>query len=447
MIVMKFGGTSVQDAPAIRRLMDIVETRPGRRLVVVSALAGVTNQLLEIAELAGQQRLEAALEKIDLLKSRHDEVARQLGLPESESQPLHKWWSQLHHIVEALVHLGEVSPRSRDLIYAFGELASSHLVARAFNGNAKAARWLDSRELVVTDATFGQAAVDFVVTTERLRTAMKMESAQVLIAQGFIGVTPEGQTTTLGRGGSDYSAAVYGACLEAERIEIWTDVSGILTCDPRIVASARPIPQIGFDEAAEMAFFGAKVLHPATIYPAIQRRIPIWILNSKAANDHGTEITFDGKSSDGVRGLAFKRNVTLVNLNSTRMLGAHGFLKSVFDIFAKHRLSVDLISTSEVSLSLTLDPSHDSQQLIAALSELKAVARVEVAEKLATISVVGGGIRTTPGLAARIFSEVRDFNVRMISMGASELNLSFVVSDSDLPPVLAKLHDQLVDKN
>ncbi len=445
MIVMKFGGTSVQDASAISQLVEIVKARPGSRLVVVSALSKVTDGLLKVAQLCEQGDLPGAEKQVDELRLRHLHVGRELGLSAMQIEPIEKWFQQLRHLAASLAALGEVSPRSKDLLASFGELSSSCLVHGAFIQRGVNAAWADSRKLVATDSEFMSAQVDWEKTAANVQAQLlPLLQEQVVVAQGFIAADPKGHTTTLGRGGSDFSGAIYGATLKAEKVEIWTDVNGILSTDPRVVPNAKTIRQVHFLEAAEMAYFGAKVLHPATIYPALKQKIPVWVLNSKNPADSGTEITFDQNSPAGVRGIAFKNNITVVNIHSSRMLGAHGFLKSVFDVFARHKLSVDLISTSEVNVSLTLDPNSDMDALQRAKAELNAFADVEITSGRAMISVIGRGIRDTAGLAAKIFTEIKNINVQMISMGASELNISFVVTSDQSVETVQRLHQALI---
>ena len=439
--ILKFGGTSVQDTQAMRRLGEIVATRSGERVVIVSALAKVTDALVKLSELCEQGSRVEALSLVDQLEARHEGVARDLNVS-FDSLKIH--FSELKSMVEALSVLKEVSPRSRDAILSTGELCSSRLVALSLGS---ACEWFDARQGVVTSGDFGVAKVNFPATREALQSRVAtILKSKVVLSQGFIGATEQGATTTLGRGGSDYSAAVFGASLDADKVEIWTDVSGILSTDPRIVPEARVLERIHFTEAAEMAYFGAKVLHPATIYPALERKIPVWILNSKEPAHHGTEISFETSArARGLCGITFKRNISLLNIQSTRMLGAHGFLKSVFDVFAKHSLSVDLIATSEVSVSLTLDPQSDRSAIMAVQKELSGFADVSLADGKAMVSVIGGGIKHTPGLAARIFSQIEDVNVQMISMGASELNISFVVDGGHCDDVVSRLHKSLLN--
>ncbi|MDZ4661039.1 MAG: lysine-sensitive aspartokinase 3 [Pseudomonadota bacterium] len=447
--VLKFGGTSVQDAKAIADLVEIVQSRPGQKLVVVSALAQVTDSLIKVSKFCEDAEVQQAQHLVMDLYERHKNVARKLSLTEPKLKLLEELFLGLGTMVSGLCTIGEVSTRSRDQLIAVGELASSYLVHGALIANKIPATWADAREYISTNSDFNFATVNFEVTQKQIRERLKTQlESQIVVTQGFIASDSRGITTTLGRGGSDYSAAVFGAGLEADKVEIWTDVDGIMSADPRLVPEAIVIRRIHFLEAAEMAYFGAKVLHPATIYPAISQKIPVWILNSRNPGGTGTEITFDDRfKAETICGVAYKKNVTLVNIYSTRMLGAHGFLKSVFDIFARFRLSVDLISTSEVNLSLTLDPNFDAQSLQNAREELKLFSEVEINGDRAMISVIGGGIRRTHGLAAKIFSELGDTNVQMISMGASELNISFVVNTSQTEGVVRKLHQALITRS
>jgi aspartate kinase len=288
--------------------------------------------------------------------------------------------------------------------------------------------------------------VDF-EATERLcaeKVPPLFREADVVVGGGFIaGTEIKGQlvTTTLGRGGSDYSAAILGAAVGAGKVEIWTDVDGILTTDPRVVPEARRILKLNYEEAAELAYFGAKVLHPATIHPAVRKNIPVWVLNSRNPNSSGTVITDVTSAEESVvKAIACKRNVTLINIHSSRMLGAAGFLQSVFDAFGQEKVSIDLISTSEVNVSLTLDPQSDRASVQRVLARLEKIATVTAEEGMASVATVGSGIRRVSGVAARAFGALKGINVVMISMGSSEINLSFVVKDSEVAEVMRKLH-------
>ena len=451
MIVLKFGGTSVQDAEAVRRLIDIVKTRPGKRLVVVSALAKVTDQLVEIGSLTQKGELQKAQDLSQALLDRHIKMAKELGLSEKLQNELKTEFQSLAQFVLALEAVGECTGRSRDRILAVGELCSSRMVAEAFRVAGISSDWLDSREVVKTEPEYTAAPVRFAETDVACaQVAMPLfKNAEVIVCGGFIASTQVGDksiTTTLGRGGSDYSAAILGAALNAEKIEIWTDVDGILTTDPRMVPQARRLESLRFDEAAELAYFGAKVLHPATIYPAVKKKIPVWVLNSKNPTCTGTVITEEtAPDANVIKAIACKRKITLVNIHSTRMLGAAGFLKSVFESFARHQVSIDLISTSEVNVSLTLDPLTDHKRLEEVEAELKSISQITIEHGMASVAVVGHGIRESTGIGSRLFGALKGIAVYMVSMGASDVNLSFVVKDEGVPQVVARLHKEFFE--
>jgi len=453
MFVLKFGGTSVQDAEAVRRLIEIVKTRQGKRLVVVSALAKVTDQLVEIGILTQSGQSHKAIELSQALLERHLKMARELGLSEQLQSELKAEFQDLSLFILALESVGECTGRSRDRILAVGELCSSRMVADAFRVSDESSQWLDSREVVKTEAEFTVAPVRFVETEQACLKIVPtlFKKVDVVVCGGFIASTTLGGksiTTTLGRGGSDYSAAILGAALSAEKIEIWTDVDGILTTDPRMVPKARRLEALRFDEAAELAYFGAKVLHPATIYPAVKKKIPVWVLNSKNPTCSGTVITEETPAdSNVIKALACKRKITLVNIHSTRMLGAAGFLKSVFESFARHQVSIDLISTSEVNVSLTLDPNTDNRRLEEVKAELEAIAQITIEHEMASVAVVGHGIRESTGIGSRLFGALKGIPVYMVSMGASDVNLSFVVKDAGVTQVVERLHHEFFEKS
>jgi len=451
MIIMKFGGTSVQDATSIQKVYEIVQQRRTRLnspvLVVVSAMAKVTDSLVEISSRLIASDLSGAQKLMLGIRNRHLEAGKELDLPTESLSKVLSCIDEIQSLLPALSIIGEVSPRSRDRILAMGELASSLLVSGYFNsrggGTEEIGNWLDSRSLIKTDSNHGCASVDFIRTQQCIDALFAKPSGRegILVCGGFIGSDSANHTTTLGRGGSDYSASILGAAVDARQIEIWTDVDGVLTTDPRLVPSAKRILQMGFEEASELAYFGAKVLHPATIFPAVKKKIPVLVLNSKNPASTGTVIKYESiQDANVVKAIAFKRKITMVNIHSTRMLGASGFLKSISDIFAQRNISVDLISTSEVSVSMTLDPSYTAESLKDAILEIEQFASISVLKDKSSVSTVGAGIRHSSGVAARIFQAIREFNVSMISMGASEVNVSIVVEDQDLPKVVEQLH-------
>jgi aspartate kinase len=445
MIVMKFGGTSVQDSGAIDRAAAIVKERLGQKpVVVVSAMAKVTDQLLAMARAAGGGDRQTALQLCRSLQERHYEIAGELlgtGLFTSFHNELAAEFEALDQLLNGIAAVGELTPRTTDHVAAYGEVLSSKIVTAAFSARGMDAELVDSRECVLTDATHTRAVPLFEETNLRLRDKVKplLDGGRVPVMGGFIGATKAGVTTTIGRGGSDFSAAIVGAGLDAERIEIWTDVDGMMTTDPNLVPEARRIKVISFDEAAELAYFGAKVLHPATVLPAVQKNIPVYVLNSRNPGCEGTRIAARvPHGRNFFKAIAAKKRITIVDVAAPRMLLAHGFLKSIFDAFDRHRIPVDVVSTSEVSVSLTVDSNESIPALAADLAKL---ADVKYEGRKAIVCLVGENLRETPGLAARVFAELTDVKIRMISQGASEINLTFVIEEDAVPGVVKRLHE------
>ncbi len=443
MIVMKFGGTSVESAAAIERVAAIVKARvPRRPVVVVSAMGKTTNKLLAIANDAINGWRDQALAQLDGLRAFHLREAQPIVLesdwPEAR-RVVDEHFGELAELVKGFGVLGELSPRSVDAISSYGERLSSALVALAFRKLGMDAVHVDSRKVIVTDARHTQAAPLFPVTYARLAaTVAPLAKEKVVVMGGFIGSTEAGVTSTLGRGGSDFSASIVGAGIGAEEIQIWTDVDGMLTADPTILPGGRRVKTISFVEAAELAYFGAKVLHPATVLPAIEKSIPVLILNSRRPEVEGTRIIADAVHCENViKSIACKRKITVVNIRSTRMLMAHGFLRRIFEVFDRYQTPVDVVSTSEVSVSLTID---NTARLADICQELREFAEVDTEEDQAIVCLVGENIRHTPGVAGRAFGAAGGVNLRMISQGASRLNLTFVVAEQDLARVVESLH-------
>ena len=449
MVVQKFGGTSVADPPAIRRLIEIVRTARTRDrrgpAVVVSAMSGVTDSLLGIASAAGSDRLAEALPRIDDMRQRHLSAVREL-VPGVESEPLvgqlADHFDQLTGIARALAVLREVSPRTLDVVAAMGELMSSRVVAAALTAAGVAAEWVDARSAVVTTDDHTRAAPLTAETNAALRKTVApiLDAGRVPVIGGFVGATIEGHTSTLGRGGSDYSGALVGAGIGASEIQIWTDVDGMLSADPRVVKSPRLLSQLSFDEAAELAYFGAKVLHPSTILPAIERNIPVRILNSSKPDGAGTLITAAGSNgATRLTGLASKRDVTVVDITSSRMLMAYGFLRRVFEVFERFCTPVDVVTTSEVSVSVTVDDRRDLDAIVAALSEF---AEVSVEREMALLCAVGDVLRDAPELGAKVIGVLEEVPLRMISQAASRRNITVVLRQADLPHAMERLHEE-----
>jgi aspartate kinase len=444
MIVMKFGGTSVEDAKAIERTAAIVKGRLAQKpVVVVSAMAKVTDQLLAMGRAAGTGDRKTALRLSRALRERHYNVAGELlgtALFTQFHSDLGIDFDALDELLRGIAAVGELTPRTTDHVAAFGELLSSKIINAALSARGMGSLLVDSRECIVTDNTHTRATPLFEESNQRLESKLSplLADDRVPVMGGFIGSTTAGITTTIGRGGSDFSAAIVGAALGAERIEIWTDVDGMMTTDPNVCPEARRIKVISFDEAAELAYFGAKVLHPATVLPAVQKNIPVYILNSRNPSCEGTRISARAPRCGNVfKAIAAKKRITIIDVAAPRMLLAHGFLKGIFDAFDRHRVAVDVVSTSEVSVSLTVDSNEAIPALAADLAQL---ADVKYEGRKAIVCLVGENLRETPGIAARVFGELADVKIRMISQGASEINLTFVIDEDVVPEVVRRLH-------
>ncbi|HZS55214.1 MAG TPA: lysine-sensitive aspartokinase 3 [Bryobacteraceae bacterium] len=444
MIVMKFGGTSVESREAIARVSRIVQQVEHRKpVVVVSAMGKTTNKLLEAAKEAAAGRRDQALALIDELRGHH--LTHGLAVAGAAAADMDRYirahFDWLDELVKGLAVVGELSPRSMDAIASVGERLSSLIVTLAFQAAGMRTQHVDSRRVIITDDRFTQAQPVLEETYRLLReTVVPTAERAVVVMGGFIGSTRDGHTTTLGRGGSDYSAAIVGAGIEAEEIQIWTDVDGMLTADPRIISGGHRVRSISFREAAEMAYFGAKVLHPSTVIPAVEKNIPVLILNSRRPEVDGTRITAEAvPCKNPVKSISCKRDVTIVNIHSTRMLMAHGFLRRIFEIFDRYKTSVDMVSTSEVSVSLTVDNCEHLNEIRQHLLDF---AEVNAESGQAIVCLVGENIRHTPGIAGRAFQVLKGKNIRMISQGASVLNLGFVVADADVSEAVAALHEE-----
>jgi len=449
-VVMKFGGTSVEDAVAIERTISIVDGRRQRGLapvVIVSAMSKVTDALLasSAAAHAGRGDREPALELSSRLRVRHIETAARL-VSDSDGRltALHKaideHFDSLDELLRGIAAVGELTARTSDLIVSFGERLSSLIIAAAFVEKGIAATHVDARSIIRTDGHHGKAAPQERAIEHTLLTHVLpiIEEGIVPVMGGFIGSSESGETTTLGRGGSDYTAALVGGGLHAGAIEIWTDVNGIMTTDPRIVPEALRVKTISFEEAAELAYFGAKVLHPATILPAVQKNIPVLVLNSRNPENEGTRITaIAPPCSSPFKCIAAKKKLTIIDIVASRMLLAHGFLKMVFDVFDRHQCAIDMVSTSEVSISVTVD---SRESLPAICEDLSKIADVKYESAKALICLVGEDIRGHSGIAAQVFSAVSHVNIRMISQGASEINMSFMINEEDVDEAVRSLH-------
>lgn len=443
MIVCKFGGTSVADAEAIARVVEIVSAKQQQRpVVVVSALGGATNQLLDLAHKAADGELLVALQLIEHLRDRHlRETHALLGSSQDAADlvtDIGTAFDELAHLAEALRTLGYLTPRSLDAVAAVGELLSSQIVAAAFRQAGHDAVFVDARDVMRTNDFFTRAEpdTDAIAQACQERLLPLLQQGQIPVMGGFVGSTAGRITTTLGRGGSDYTASLIGAAINASGIEIWTDVDGMLTADPRVIPAAKLIERISFDEAAELAAFGAKVLHPATIAPAVQRGIPVFVFNSRKPDGTGTMIAFEAPRLP-VRAIAGKRSTTMIKLRSSRMLLAPGFLRRVFEVFETHRTSVDVVTTSEVSVSVTLD---ETDHLAAILQDLAAFGDVSVERRSGVVAVVGAGIADGSAALAQALAALGPIPVHMASLSATGINFTLVIDDEQVIPAMQRLH-------
>jgi aspartate kinase len=447
LVVMKFGGTSVEDPAAIRRTAAIVAGRVAlgkQPIVVVSAMAKVTDQLLRAAAASEKGDRVAALAISAQLRQRHRETAAALLKNSAQAAELIEFIDQkfdsLDEVLCGLSAILELTPRISDLIVSYGERLSSRIVVAAFAEQGINAAHVDAREVIVTDSTFQKAVPQDALIEKRSQDKLLplISQGQVPIMGGFIASNEAGITTTLGRGGSDFTGALIGGALAAEAIEIWTDVDGIMTADPRVCPDALRVKVISFEEAAELAYFGAKVLHPATILPAVKKNIPVLVLNSRNAACEGTRITsLAPHCRSPFKSIAVKKRLSIIDVVASRMLMTHGYMKEIFTIFDKHKCAVDMVSTSEVSVSLTVDSNDNLPALAADLGQL---ADVKYEGRKALICMVGDDIRGQSGMAAQVFSAIRHINVRMISQGASEINMSFMIDEDDADEAVRSLH-------
>lgn len=443
--VAKFGGTSVADFQAMLRCAHIIKNDSSTRLVVVSASAGVTNYLVRLSQsnVSTDEQVEIVANihaiQVNITKHLANDVEQELN------DEIDSLLNQLKEL--ALKQSIHHSVKQADAILSFGEQLSSRIFAQVLQSVDVNGAYFNVQQVMKTNSLYGKAVVDI----EQLRTAcndilVERLTQQVLVTQGFIGQDGLGETTTLGRGGSDYSAALLAEALNATNLSIWTDVVGIFTTDPRITDQARAIKEISFGEAAEMATFGAKILHPATLIPAMRQNIPVFVGSSKEPEKGGTKIKKKVDSNPTYRSIALRREQTLVTVKSPAMLHASGFLSKVFSILAKHELSVDLITTSEISVALTFDsPVGSTQALItsAVVEELEQLCEVTVEYGLALVAVVGNGLNCAKGIGESIFQTINDTNIRLICHGASANNLCFLVNEKDANTVVEKLHHKL----
>ena len=450
MVVQKFGGTSVADPDAIARLIEIVRrtrARDGRGpAVVVSAMSGVTDALLYVAACAGASNIDEALRSVHELRERHLAAAETL-VPASASlvSEIESQFDELGAVVRALGVLREVSPRTLDVVAAMGELLSSRIVAAALVQAGLPGEWVDARRAIVTNDDYTRATPIGAATNEALRATVRplLDAGRVPVLGGFVASTSTG--TRRRSGAADRTTPVRSSApgMGAAEIQIWTDVDGMLTADPRIIAEPRLVPHLSFAEAAELAYFGAKVLHPSTILPAVERNIPVRILNSRKPEGEGTLITAQPPASaTALTALAAKRDVTVIDITSSRMLMAYGFLRRVFEVFERFTTAVDVVTTSEVSVSVTVDDRRHLAAIVEALSE---IAEVSVEHEMALLCAVGDRLRNEPAIAARVVGVLEEVPLRMISQAASRRNITVILRQADLSHAMHRLHEEFFE--
>lgn len=445
-VIAKFGGTSVASFEAMNKSVDVVLSNSNVRVVVLSASAGITNLLIELAEGCDTGKRNELLQKVQDIqyaiidKLQYADVIRE----------------EIDRLLENIAHLADsaslaTSDALTDEMVSHGELMSTLLFVEVLRQRGANSQWFDVRKVMKTNGSFGKAEPDLLQLKEAAQAQLLPRlQDNLVITQGFIGQDNKGRTTTLGRGGSDYTAALLAEVLNLSRVDIWTDVPGIYTTDPRVVPSAQRIDEIAFDEAAEMATFGAKILHPATLLPAVRAGIPVFVGSSKEPEAGGTLVCDKTVKAPQFRALALRRKQTLLTLHSLKMLHARGFLAEIFTILLRHNISVDLITTSEVSVALTLDTTgstgtNGSLLTNALMTELSALCRVEVEEDLALVAIIGNELSRVNGLGKQIFGALESFNIRMISYGASSHNICLLVPGGDAEEIVRTLHSNLFE--
>jgi len=441
MIVSKFGGTSVGTYEAMQHSARIVASNQKRRLVVISATSGTTNDLIDLAssELDFTSREEILIR----IKQRHLTIIDQLVNKEEVDREFREQLTQLRQ------HLDQVArdKRWKDKLISFGELMSTKIFMHVLKEEGVDVLWADARNILKTDSHFGNASPDLSVLKKKADKFLKNE--KVILTQGFIGSDIFGNTTTLGRGGSDLSAALFAEAMKADTLEIWTDVAGIFSTDPRIVKEARPINQITFDEAAELSVFGGKVLHPATLKPAIRGKVKVRVASTNEPEKPGTLIVYESGEKPVIRAISLRKNQTLLTVKSLEMLHQYGFLATLFQVLANHKISVDLVSTSEVSVSLTLDTAVNAANKVELtteiVDELKEFCEVRIEKDFALIALIGNNLNKTAGISGKLFNELKDFNVRLVCHGASENNICFLADEQDGENIVKLLHKEFIE--
>lgn len=446
LVVSKFGGTSMGDAKAMLRSAAICKLR-NSKIVVVSATSGTTNQLIELSRVAEKGTWEQAKQIIDEISKRHHAICNELKVPMETLEALNVLLANTETLARGINMLRECSSRAFDRMQSFGERMSSLIFTEALKQTWKEReiQLLDVREIMRTDSTFGKGAPQIGTIAELAHTRLpKLREQNICyVTQGFIGQDEDGNTTTLGRGGSDYSASLLGEAVRADIVEIWTDVDGIATTDPRIHSGARPIREIAAKEAAEMAVFGAKILHPTTLTPAIRHNIPVFVGSSFEPEKPGTWVRREVTDAPIFRAVALKKDQALVTLSTPKMLNTHGFMSRVFAVFENHKVSVDAITTSEISIAMTVDQSVLGHEAL--FRGLRELGEVTIEDGYSLVSLIGNSMNHTPGLAGKVFGAIEGINVRMICLGASKHNFCVLVAQDRAAEVVQRWHKALIE--
>jgi len=427
--VAKFGGTSMGTSKAIAQVADIMKNIKGKKIAVVSATSGTTDQLIKLSQLALEKK--SWEKELQDLIDKHENIVKELNL----DLGLKNFWKNIRNILEGVSLIRELSLSAKDRLISTGERISSKILAALLIKQGISSEAINSHNLVFTDNNFGEGNVDFEKTNKAITQTITplLEKDIIPVITGFIGQSEDNRYITLGRGGSDYTGAIIGAALNANEVQIWTDVDGIFNTDPRLCKEAKVLDQLSFNEAGELAYFGAKVLHPKTIKPAIEKNIPVKILNTFNPSAKGTIIT--NEESESLKAVTFKKNINIINICSVGMFNSHGFLAKIFDIFARYKVVVDVISTSEVSVSLTID-KEINENLIEELSEFSTITTFK---DMAIVCLVGSGIRSNTSVIGELFTSIKDYDVNMISLGASKRNITFLVKNEVGPEVVTKI--------
>lgn len=450
-VISKFGGTSMGDASCMLRSAE-VSLKHRSNIVVVSATSGTTNDLIQLGDFSEKGLHSEAEGLVNKIQERHLKIANDLNADKSTLDQVNLLLSEMDSIAKGISLLRDCSAKAKDVLMSLGERLSSVLFTYALktvfqqSGEKHLPRveFLDVRTVLKTDEHFGKAKplTEEIIAQCKEHLADCLHGQVVHVTQGFIGQTLQGATTTLGRGGSDYSAAILAEGMNADVVEIWTDVAGVATTDPRLCKDAVVIDELSFKEMSELATFGAKVLHPATLLPAMRKNIPVLVASSFEPSKPGTWVRKEVKSSPLIRALALRKKQTLITLSTPEMLQTHGFLFQLFKIFNDHKISIDAITTSEISVSVTIDSAESLSEAL--IAELGKVAEVQIEKDLCLVSLIGNNINHTPGLSKRIFESIADINVRMICYGASRHNFCFLVQDNQGPEVVQRLHQKFI---